>query len=92
MTGRRLTEPIPPRCPGLQWAHPRNRLPLKNRSRTPTAAYGTNAQAIRIRRYRSQTPQGRVMYKIHMTTTGSQLPVARDGRPAHRKVNLRFRD
>jgi hypothetical protein len=36
-------------------ALPRNRPPLKNRSRTPTASYGTHTRAIRIRRCRSQT-------------------------------------
>ncbi len=48
MTGRFLTAPIAPR-------HLCNRLFLQNRSRTPTAASGTHARAIRIRRSRSQT-------------------------------------
>ena len=53
MTGRRLTAPIAPRY--LPAAHPRNRPPLQNRSRTPTAASGIHTRAIRIRRGRSQT-------------------------------------
>ena len=57
MTGRPLTAPIAPPCPDLQGVHPRNRPLLKNRSPTPTAAYGTNAPAIRIRRSRSQMPR-----------------------------------
>ena len=57
MTGRPPTAPIAPLCPDLQRAHPRNRLPLKNRSRTPTASYGTNAPAIWIRRSPSQMPR-----------------------------------
>ena len=36
--------------------------------------------------------QGRVAYKIHMTTAACAASVARDGCPARRKVNLPFRD
>ena len=36
--------------------------------------------------------QGRVFYKIHMTTPSLAASAARDGCPTRRKVNLRFRD
>jgi hypothetical protein len=57
MTGRRLTAPIARLCPQLQRAQPHSRPPLKNRSRIPMAAYGTNARAIRIRKCRNQMPR-----------------------------------
>jgi hypothetical protein len=59
--------------PTFKGAHPRNRSPRKNRCRAPTAAYGTHARVIRIRRSRSRM-RSAASHKIHMTTAASQLP------------------
>jgi hypothetical protein len=57
MTGRLPTAPLAQPRPDLQGVHPRNRPPFQNRSRTPTASYGTRARATRIRISRSRMPK-----------------------------------
>ena len=63
----------------------------QNQSRTPTAASGTRARVIRIRKSRSPTPKAASSTDPYDDCSFA-ASVAQDRCPTRRKVNLRFRD
>jgi hypothetical protein len=67
MTGRPPTAPLAP-------LYQRNRPPLKNRSRTPYGFIWHPRPGYPDQEISEPDAQGRVAYKIHMTTAASQLP------------------